>query len=136
MSEAVIDRAALADKVERKTKEFYEYIADDRNGLKNRLMAYLMTPKLYSTSLNSVPRFLRFEGDYGCIDWAGDFPYLKPEQAVNVQMMVESLINGNLTFFPKHWTDDMLQQFVLDVLDMGCHEFDMYIDSTQYQYQG
>lgn len=131
------DREERAARIEHFTKKFYDFQADDRYPFKDRLLAYLLTPKIYATSYSSIPKFMRFEADYGKIDWEKEFPYLKPEQSVNLQFIIDVLVTkGNKTFFPAHWTDDAIFLFVQDAVEMACHEFDMYEEIVQYQYEG
>lgn len=106
--------------------DIVDFLTDSKVSFKDKLLLYIATPQVMFNCYSSVPDFPLFESDYGKIDWRADFPFFRPDSAVNVQGMVKGLLSGNETMFPSYWTDDMMFLFVKDAVEMACHEFDMY----------
>lgn len=125
--EATIFEKEVMDKlIQNRSLRINKFLGDHNQPFKHRLMVYLLTPTVCRNSFGHIPNFPLFETDYGKINWEKEFPYLKRDQSVNLVTMIDFLIKGNTTYFPGHWTDDMLFLFVKDCVEQTIHEFDFY----------
>jgi hypothetical protein len=111
-------------RINRSIQRIDSFLSNHGNPYKLRLMLYLATPSACRTCYLERPSFPIFETEYGAVDWKKDFPYLRKDQTVNLVMMIDLLMKGNATYFPAHWTDDMLYLFVKDCVDNSIHEFE------------
>jgi hypothetical protein len=107
------------------TKRKVEAYLDNHNiPYKYRLLLYLATPKVCFCGTSVVPAFFEFTVKHGDINWKEDFPFLLRDQSVNLVKICRTALQGNYTYFPAHWTSEMLFDFVKCCVDLGIHEFD------------
>jgi len=112
------------DALIRKTSSrIMNYLENRGNPFQTRLLLYLVTPKLCFYSMNVIPVFFNFSVKHGDINWKEDFPFLLRDQEVNLVKICRSAVEGNLTYFPAHWTAEMIFDFVKECVDTAVHEF-------------
>lgn len=104
--------------------KLHQFVTDAGTPFQERLRVYLCTPRAHWITSNEVPEFSIFEGEYGQISWKGDFHYLLHDQSVHLVRMCKFAIIGNETYFPAHWTKDMIHLFIKDCVNMGIHQFE------------